>query len=403
MTAPVEPDAVEGRRTALRRQRRRRRRRLVALALGVLAVLTLALTVELATDPSAPPPPAAADVERTQRTLLLQVQAPNGEAAGTVLLAHDPEAGTGSGVLVPPQTLVTVPGYGSLSVGRALRSVPPLGSRNAVADALGVLVDDGWVLDQPSLVRLVDLLGGVAVGVDVPVQRAGTLLLQPGSQRLDGEQAVAYLTYLADGEQEQARLARVQRVLEGLLDSLPDSAPDTVPVLAQLGARSISTLPPDELAEVLVGLEEADSDAALQFDTLPVVPLDTGAGVGAFRVDVDATRTVVDRLLSASVPPGSREPGNRVLVLNGVGTPGIGEQVRAKLVPQGFVFVDSRNADRFGYARTLVLVPGETAEAQALGTRVASVLGLQPDAVRSSDRLGSVADVVVLVGADFRA
>ena len=367
----------------------------------MLAVLTLALTVRLAREAPSPPPPAAAPV-RTQQTLLLQVQAPNGDASASVLLAHDPEDRTGSGVLVPPQTIVTVPGYGSLSVGKALRSVPPVGSRNAVADAMGVLVDEGWVLDQPTLARLVDLVGGVPVSVDVPVQRGGALVLQPGGQRLDGARAVLYLTYLAEGEQEQARLARVQQVLEGLLEALPDTAPDAVPLLARLGPRSIASLPLEELAQLLVGLEAADRGGDLQFDVLPVVPIDTGVGTGAFRVDVDATRAVVDRLLADSVPPGSREPGNRVLVLNGVGTPGLGEQVRARLVPGGFVFVGARNADRFGYARTLVLVPEATTQAQALGTRVATALGLAPDAVRSSDQLGSVADVVVLVGADFR-
>ncbi len=367
-------------------------------------MLTLALTVHLARDTPTPPSPEPTS-QRTQRTLLLQVQAPNGDAVATALLADDPKARTGAVLLVPPQTLVTVPGTGSLTVGRALRSVPPEGSRAAVADALGVVVDDGWVVDQPALARLIDLLGGIAVDVDVPVQRAGALVLQPGSQRVDGQRALYYLAYRAEGEQEQARLARVQDVLDGLLQALPDTAPDTVPVLAGLGRRSIASLPLDELAQLLVGLEDADESSSLQYDTLPVIPVDTGVETPlgpVLRIDVAATRAVVDRLLADSVPPGSRDSGNRVLVLNGVGTPGLGEQVRARLVPRGFVFVGSRNASRFGYARTQVLVPEATSEAQALGNRVAQALGLGPEAVRSTDQLGSVADVVVLVGADFR-
>ncbi|MCU1692840.1 MAG: cell envelope-related transcriptional attenuator [Frankiales bacterium] len=393
----------EGRRTALRRARRRRRRRLVAVALAVLVALTAALTVRLARGGSTPPPPVAAQ-ERTQHTLLFQVQAPNGDAVATALLADDPPSRTGAVVLVPRQTIVTVPGSGSLTVSRALRTVAPEGSRSAIADALGVYVDEGWVVDQTSAAKLIDLLGGVAVDVDVPVARAGQLYLQPGSQRLDGQHALVYLAYLAPGEQEQARLARVQQVLDGLLTELPDTAPDTAPFLAQLGPRSLASVPVGELAERLVGLKQADVASSLQYDTLPVVPIDTGAGAGetSFRVDAEATRAVVDRLLAGSIPPGSRDAGNRFLVLNGVGTPGLGEQVRAKLQPKGFAFVGSRNAARFGYARTQVLVPEATVEAQALGVRVAQALGLGEDAVRSTDQLGSVADVVVLVGADFR-
>ena len=86
-------------------------------------------------------------------------------------------------------------------------------------------------------------------------------------------------------------------------------------------------------------------------------------------------------------------------MLNGVGTP-VGDAVRAKLVAADFVFVASRNAERFGYATTQVLVPEATPEARALGVRVAEALGVEPD-VRQAD-LGTVADVVVIVGADFQ-
>jgi hypothetical protein len=129
------------------------------------------------------------------------------------------------------------------------------------------------------------------------------------------------------------------------------------------------------------------------------VPIDPGGGVTAFRLESEAARALVDRALAQSVPAGARQTGNRVLVLNGVGTPGLGDAVRAKLVAADFVFVASRNAERFGYETTQVLVPEATPEAQALGNRVAEALGVQPD-VRQSD-LGTIADVVVIVGADF--
>jgi hypothetical protein len=91
-----------------------------------------------------------------------------------------------------------------------------------------------------------------------------------------------------------------------------------------------------------------------------------------------------------------------VLVLNGVGTPGIGEKVRAKLVPAGFVFVASRNNATFGITKTRVLVKEATPQAQAVGERVAKALGVPLDSVQTAE-IGSIADVVVVVGADFKA
>lgn len=399
MSIPGMPTASRtGRRTELRRRRRQRRLRLVA-ALLTLALVAAVAVVVLIVRRAPEPPPTVQPQGRTQATLLLQVQGVDGSAVASALLAQDPVGGSGAVVLVPPQVIVDVPGTGSLPLGRALTTVSPEGARNALADLLGVSIDAGWVLDPPTFSALVEELGGLRVGVDVPVMQDATVLLAPGEQQLDGAQAIAFLAYLAPGEQEQARLARVQQVVDGLLTALPDGLVQVTAALSGLGAGSRSSLPPGELADFLVTAAATGSAGELQYDTLPVVPIDAGGGVMAFRVDAEAARNLVERLLAQSVPTSERETGNRVLVLNGVGTPGLGETVRTRLVEQGFVFVGSRNAPRFGYDRTVVLVPEATPEAQLLGERVATALGVAPD-VRA-DELGTVADVIVIVGADF--
>jgi hypothetical protein len=293
-----------------------------------------------------------------------------------------------------------VPGREQLPFGRALATVPPQGSRDALSDLIGVTVDDGWVVTTEVLATLVDALGGIPVDVDVPIVEGQTVVLSPGAQNLTGPQLSTFLLYLGPEEQEQARLARLQEVLDGLINVLPRTAGELVAQLGTLGGRSVTTLELPELAAFMIGLATADEAGQLQYDTLPVVPIDTGGGLTAFRVDAPRLTPVVDRLLAESVPPGVREGGNRVLVLNGVGTPGLGEAVRAKIVPAGFVFVDSRNAPAFGVKATQVFVREATPEGQALGERVAKALGVPPTSVARQD-FGTVADVVVLVGEDF--
>ncbi len=392
--------AAIGRRLELRRQRRKHRGRLVAVLVTLLAVAAAAFAVWLAADAPEVPTVAEPPEARTQSTLLLQVQPPDRTAAASVLLAHDPDEGTGAGVLVPPQVLVNVPGTGSLPFGRALSIVDAQGSRDALSDLMGVTVDDGWVLPTESLSALVDALGGIPVEVDVPVVREQTVILNVGEQRVDGSRALDLLRYLGPEEQEQSRLARVQEVVDGVVRSLPQDPVELAALLGTLGQGSVSTLEPPALADFLLGLAGADADGQLQYDTLPVIPIDPGGGVTAFRIDAARLTPVVDRLLADSVPPGVRDGGNRVLVLNGVGTPGLGEAVRAKLAPAGLVFVGSRNAPEFGYATTQVLVPEATQEGKALGERVAAALGVPATSVGAQD-FGTVADVVVLVGADF--
>ena len=369
--------------------------------LGVLVLLAAAFAIYLAVDSPPVPQAPTAGKSRTQSTVLFQVRGPDGAGVANALLAHDPQERAGAVVLTPPQVLVNVAGAGQLPLGRALTSVPPAASRDALSDLVGVVIDQGWTLTLPGLIALVDGLGGIAADVDVPVVQGQSVLLNPGGQQLDGSRAAAFLTYLAAGEQEQARLARIQEVLDGLLDKLPQTPAALAPVLAGLGEGSVSTLAPLDLAAFLLGLGADDDGGQLQYAVLPIVPIDPGGGVMAFRIDPERVRALVDRLLADSVPAGAREQGNRVLVLNGVGTPGLGEAARKKLVPAGFVFVGSRNAPTFGVATTQVLVPAATSEGRVLGERVAAALGVPPASVATQE-FGTVADVVVLVGADFR-
>jgi hypothetical protein len=388
-----------GRRAEARRRRRRRQQRLAALAVVLVLVAAAGLAWYLAQ--RAPESGSdLADPGRTQRTLLMQVRGGDGSAVASALMAHDEPSRTGAVVLVPPQVIVDVPGAGSLPFGQAAATGDPNGSRNALADLMGVQIDASWVLDGPSFVALVDALGGIPVTVDAPVVQDNQVLVPQGAQQLDGDRATTLLGHLAPGEPEQARLARLQEVLDGLLEALPEDAEGVTQQLTALGDGSATSDSVASIASFLVGVKNDSAADQLQYDTLPVVPIDPGGGVTAFRLDAEPARALVDRALAQSVPAGARQSGNRVYVLNGVGTPGLGEAVRTRLVAADFVFVASRNAESFDYETTRILVPEATPEAQALGVRVAEALGVQPDVQQSN--LGTIADVVVIVGADFR-
>lgn len=397
------PPPVPGKRAQLRaEQRKSKRKRLITVVVVAVVLVDLALAVRFVLAMSGGSDGKDASPSRTQHTILLQVQQPDRTAISSALLAHDTKAKVGSVVLVPPQVFAQVPGVGSLAFGKALSLGAPAtavtGARNALSDLLAVTIDGSWVLDVATFQKLIDQVGGVQVTVDVPVVRGRTVLLNQGGQRLDGASAQLFATYLGPDEQEQARLARLQTVLDGVVTALPSNLDS---LLRGLGAGSRSTLPVPDLVRVLAGMKQDESTSDLQYRSLPVIPVASGDEV-QFRIDAPAAKALVTELLAQSVPPGANATGNRVLVLNGVGTPGLGAQVREKLVPAGFVFVGSRNAPTFGYAKTQVLIKEATTEAAALGARVAKALGVPAASVSSSDQIGSIADVVVIVGADFK-
>ncbi|MCW2544024.1 MAG: cell envelope-related transcriptional attenuator [Frankiales bacterium] len=401
--SPRQTAAPKGKRAQLRAERKRRNRRVSMSALAVAAALSL-LVAGLLTLRAADNGKKTTAPERTQHTLLLQVQRPDRTAVSSALLAHDTKTKLGSVVLIPPQVLAQVPGVGNFPFGRALalgnQQDATRGSRNAIADLLAVTVDGSWVLDVATFQRLIDQLGGVQVTVDVAVVQNRTVLLNPGAQRLSGAQAEQFASYLGAGEQEQARLARLQEVLDGIVNSLPK---DPGTLLRSLGAGSRSSVTLPVLGAILSGLNADDDHDDLQYRSLPVLPVQAGDDKVLFRIDGPAVKALVGELLAPSVPPGADAGGNRVLVLNGVGTPGLGAKVRERLLPAGFVYVGSRNAPTLDYVKTQVLVKDATAEGAALGARVAKALGVPTSSVSSSDQIGTVADVVVIVGRDFKS
>jgi hypothetical protein len=332
-------------------------------------------------------------------TLLVQLRADDGTAAASALYGT---GGGGVAVLIPSRVVATVPGAGQQPLAGVLGIHDGVDlSRSTVSDLLGVRVDTHWVLDRPGLRALVDAVGGVTVDVAAEVVSGSTVIAPAGKgQHLDGAKAAALLLDRPAGEDDVQYQPRLQGVLAGVLGRLPERAALGA-LLSRLpeGAR-----PADRaaLVRVLAPLAQLSAKKTVFYQTLPVVALDAD-GVPTYRLDAEAVDVLVGGRFAGAALPGRGEAGNRVLVVNAVGTPGVGETVRNKIVPAGFAFVGSRNQTPFGRARTVVVVfesdPATLARAKAL----AEALGLRSAAIEVSSQGQSIADLMVVVGRDFRA
>lgn len=404
--APAAPPRRVSRR-AQRRQERRRRVTVVA-AVAVLVVLAgVAAVWKLSSSAPAPPSRTAggAAAASTGSAVLLALVADDGTATGAALLGHDAGRDRSALVMVPTTLLVDVPGAGSQPLSTAVALPSPDGAAKAVDDLLGLRVAGSWRLTAAGLARLVDAAGGIDVTVDrevVRTQPGGTkvVVVPQGRQHLDGAGAAAFATYLADGEPEQARAARLSTVLQALLGTLPSTRDGVAALLSGLGNGSRTTV--DDLAARLVQLRADAAAGQVDYDVLPTKVLETGTAQESLSLDADAAASQLRRLL----PDALRSPLGvspvRVLVQNGVGTPGLGEPARDKLVAAGFAYVSGGNAAQLGHQQTLVLVADGTKASRDLGARVAAALGVGADAVRITSSQQSLADVVVILGADFR-
>lgn len=386
--------------------RRPGRRQLIAALLLVVLVAGLVLTVTLRRAGTPGVRPAATAVSRQDVVVLALAQA--GQVTGISLLASG--AGPAQQVLVPSRLVLDVPGAGRVPLAQALAP-----GRSAVAaalaDALDVRVDATWVLDTTALAALVDAVGGVVVDVDVDVEAdveanakgdAGAVVLVaagPG-QRLSGAQAAAYAQWIVGTEPEASRLARQDAVVEAVLGRLPGAATQRRALLAALPDAPTGA----DLTAVVATTGGMRTDAAvgeLASTVLPVNDIDAGGDNPSYGLDERATAALVQaRLAGAALvaPLGGR---TRVLVQNGVGTPGLGDVARSRLVAAGLRYVGGGNVEGFGVSRTVVLLPDGSSASRRRAAPVLAALGLGQDALRVSDTTPTIADLVVVLGQDF--
>lgn len=406
VSAPVTPQTLGPSRRASRsaereRRRRQRRRRTSALAV-VSAALLLVAGVLLVGNAVRKDDPPAGPKTRTQRTLLFSVTGTSGAGRFTTLYAYDSATTSAAVVLIPPSTLTDVAGIGNVVLGNALRLGGPDAARDAVSDLMGVIVDHTWTLTADGFVALVNRVGGVVVDVDADVVVGREVVLRAGgAQRLNGVTALQYATYVAKGQDQVTFQARLQRVLEALFAALPQDVPGLTTSITALGGASATSWEPNALAAFLDGVRQAQAAERYEPQVLPVTPIDTGSGTPAFSIKVDEVATVVNTSLSGSIPLNRDVGDNRVLVLNGVGTPGLGDGVADKLRGE-FRVVGTRNKQGFGEKVSVVVVFDNTDASVAKARRAAELLGLPETAVRTSTQTQSVADVIVVIGADYR-
>jgi hypothetical protein len=393
-----------------RRQRKRRQRRKYAGAGGVMiavlavaGIATLILGVHhVVTHKSTP--------KRTQVTVLLQLAGTDGSAEGSVLLAADPNTHDGLEVLVPGQLITDVCGYGAQDFGQVL-GLPngETASRTALSQVLeGVTIDGSWILTPTQLARLIDEVGGVTVDVDTNVVQqtgggGGKVIVGAGAgQHLSGAQAVAYATYQSNGG-AAAGLARLQSVVDGLVQSLPRTESAIEALVRQLGSSAQPTNGAPQLAQMLVELAAEDRTEAGVFPTdLPVTSIDAGAASPSYRPNDTAAgiSNLVDHWLSPSLPTNANTQHATVLLLNGLGVPGLVGTACPKLTSAGFTYSGSGNAPRFSQAKSQVDIFSNGDVDQ--GDDLAKALGLPLSDVRRSVVNQDVAKFVVILGSDYR-
>ena len=394
---PDEVAVLPRRPSRLVLRRPRRPRRVVAgVAAAAVVVAGVGLVVARHHSPNTPPVAAAAP---HMSTALIAIEA-NGALAGGNLLASDDKRA--QEILLPSRLLVDVPGQGSTQLSTAPDSGPGAASA-AVENALHVRVDGTWVLDPTALAALVNAEGGVDVTLTndvVPTDGSTVLDIGVGTSHIDGTQADQLALAIGSEEPEASRLARQQILIEAILAKLPASTAQIAPLLQ--GAQLDGRLTAASLAAMLDRVRDDIAAGQAASTVVPNTEIDSGSGTPSYGLDDAGTAAMVASRLAGAELPTPAGGRSRILVENGVGTPGLGDQARGVLVARGYAFRSGGNAASFGAGPSVILIPDATPQNRALGTTIAQLLHLPASAVQLDSNPTTIADAKVILGSDYQ-
>jgi anionic cell wall polymer biosynthesis LytR-Cps2A-Psr (LCP) family protein len=340
---------------------------------------------------------ATAAGAQNRDVIVVHLHNTKGGGTSTALLVDNTTAQQGATVLLPNSLALTTDDGTATTLAKSVADDGSSGTGDSIDSVLGTKVEGTWRLDTPYLNNLVQLVGNIVVTTDADVpdpaakKKGGSLLVHKGEQQtLSGKMAVAYATYRAPGESQNAQLERFGQVMQGVLRKLssdPQAATVTVQTLAQILDPSLTD---KDLGTFLAKLADHAKQGDYKTELLPVQPDGT--------VGEKATDTVVKNLLGGTVKSPQADDAVRVGITNATGSKAATDKARVVLVNGGYAFIDAGT----GTARSVSEVTYADDGDKAKANEVAKTLGLPPGSVKKG-KVTSNANVSVVLGQDYKA
>ncbi|WP_037675650.1 LCP family protein [Streptomyces griseus] len=315
----------------------------------------------------------------------------------TALLVDNTTTKQGTTVLLPNSLVLTDEDGTTTTLAKSVEDDGSSGTRDAIDTVLGTDIQGTWRLDTPYLQNLVDLIGNIEVDTDTDVpdpsakkKGAAPLVHKGREQTLSGKTAVAYATYRAAGEAQDAQLERFGQVMQGVLRKMssdPTAATTTVQTLAQILDPSLTD---KDLGTFLAKLADLAKGGDYKSTLLPVRTDGT--------LSAQASASVVKNVLGGTAKSPDQDAAVSVSVQNASGSKAETEDARVVLLNGGFTFLEAGTASS---AQATSKVTYSDAKNKENATEVAKTLGL-PDSSVTKGSVPGNADVAVVLGQDYK-
>ncbi|MET8285605.1 LytR C-terminal domain-containing protein [Streptomyces sp. NPDC005132] len=343
--------------------------------------------------------PAATTASSAQNrdVLVVHLHDTKGGGTSTALLVDNTTTKRGTTVLLPNSLALTGDDGSTTTLAKSVDDDGSSGTQDAIDTVLGTDIQGTWRLDTPYLSNLVELVGNIDITTDTAVpdpdakKKGEPPLVKKGEdQTLSGKAAVAYATYRAPGEAQNAQLERFGQVMQGVLRKLSSdkqAATTTVQTLAQILDPPLTD---QDLGVFLAKLADLAKGGDYKTALLPVQQDGT--------LSESATDTVVKDVLGGTAKSPDAGAAVRVGIRNATGVKSSTEKARVVLVNGGYTFLDSGTA---AAAQSVSQITYADAAKKNDAVEVAKTLGLPASAVKKG-KATSNADVSVVLGQDYK-
>jgi len=378
-------------------------------------------------------------LEKKERVniLLLGIDQRPGERAArtdTIIIATiDPQTNTAGMLSIPRDLRVNIPTVGEKRINTAyfygeINNYPgggPALAMRTIQQNFGIPIHYYVLVNFQGFKAVVDTIGGIDVYVEedindpkYPDQNYGydPFYITKGWHHMDGETALKYARTRATPGGDFDRLKRTQQVIMAVRDRVMQTdlliqfIPQIPHLMRTLGDAIQTDMPVDMVIQLAEMAKDIDRDhiRAEVISGDMTIPTTLPSGAQVLCPVMEKIRPLVREMFLSPVQLDEAQiedlnrlaaENARIMVQNGTPTGNLAARTSAYLKEQGFHVVQFGNADRFDYARTVIIYYAEKPYTVA---RLAQVFNVPQEAIQNATSQQSPVDIRVIIGADFK-
>lgn len=259
-------------------------------------------------------------------------------------------------------------------------------------------------ITEEGLEKLVDDIGGVEVNVEYRVDdpRVGHVVVPPGQQNLNGEQALAFVSATNFTSGRTQRMNNQLELFFGLLNKMTSKEGLSWVNDSDVVSSAIKT---DMSYDLLSSLATLYGDGSSFYTSTVPGTQYISNNVICFAPNTATWAQTKERFMNGGDPNTSVDTSGvdksklSIIVQNGSGTDGFAAQAAQILEQHGYTIKETGNADSFVYTETLVIYKSKDDEAAA--EAIVADLGIGR-AVYGSVYYSLKSDILVVVGQDWK-